>query len=104
MILGIGEDIVDINRFQEAIKRSPQMIERILTPSEMIYAKKLSPKKRTAYYAKRFAGKEALSKACGTGIVKELHWLDLEILNNKKGAPIATFSEKACLSFQGISY
>ena len=95
MILGIGADIVDINRFEKAVKKGPKMIDRLFTASEIVHAKKLPPKKRTAYYAKRFAGKEALSKACGTGIGKELNWLDLEILNDKKGAPIATFSVKA---------
>ena len=94
MILGIGADVVDINRFKKAVKKTPRVIERIFTPSEIVHAKKLSLQKREAYYAKRFAGKEALSKACGTGIGKDLNWLDIEILNDKKGTPVASISPK----------
>jgi len=95
MILGIGADVVDINRFKEATRKSPKVIERVFTTGEIAHAQKLSPKKKTAYYAKRFAGKEALSKACGTGIGNRLNWQDMEILNDKQGTPVATFSGKA---------
>lgn len=95
MILGIGADILDINRFKKASKKSQKMIERVFTPTEILHAKTLSLSKREAYYAKRFAGKEALSKAFGTGIGKDLNWLDMEILNDKKGAPVASLSPKA---------
>lgn len=95
MILGIGADILDINRFKKAVQKNPKIIERVFTPSEIVYARKLPFQKRESYYAKRFAGKEALSKACGTGIGKDLNWLDMEILNDKKGTPVASLSPKA---------
>ena len=95
MILGIGADILDINRFKKAVQKNPKIIERVFTPSEIVYARKLPLQKRKSYYAKRFAGKEAVSKACRTGIGKDLNWQDVEILNDKKGAPVATFSSKA---------
>ena len=95
MILGIGADVVDINRFKEATRKSPKVIERVFTTGEIAHAQKLLQKKKTAYYAKRFAGKEALSKACGTGIGNRLNWQDMEILNDKQGVPVATFSGKA---------
>lgn len=95
MILGIGTDITNINHFKKVLKKSPAMIERIFTTSEIIYAKRLCITKKEAYYAKRFSGKEAISKACGTGIGKSLNWKDIEILNDKVGAPTVNFSAKA---------
>ena len=94
MILGVGTDIVEIKRLKQAFQKSPKMVERIFTLNEKNKAQKLSPQKKLAYYAKRFSGKEALSKAVGTGIGKDIGWQDLEILNNGKGAPVATFSQK----------
>lgn len=95
MILGIGTDILEIKHLKQAFQKSPKIVERIFTLNEISKAQKLSPQKKLAYYAKRFAGKEALSKAIGTGIGKDIGWQDLEILNNEKGAPVATFSPKA---------
>jgi len=94
MILGVGTDIVEIKRLKQAFQKSPKMVERVFTPNEIKNAQKLSAQKKLAYYTKRFAGKEALSKAVGTGIGKDISWQDLEILNDEKGAPVATFSPK----------
>ena len=95
MILGIGTDIVEIKHFKGASKKSPKVLERLFTPKELEKANKLSGNKKFAYYSKRFAGKEALSKACGTGIGADIGWHDMEILNDKKGAPTVKFSGKA---------
>ena len=95
MILGIGTDIVEIKRFKGVLEKTPTCVQRIFTPKERKMADQLSGIRKTAYYAKRYAAKEALSKACGTGIGANISWLDLEVLNNKEGAPVANLSPKA---------
>lgn len=95
MILGIGTDIVDINRFKTILEKAPKILERVYTEKELKKAKKLSGNKRVAYFAKRFAAKEAFSKTCGTGIGTDIGWKDIEISNDKKGAPVITLTKKA---------
>ena len=69
-------------------------MERIFTRDERQCATQLPAPRRTAHYAKRFAAKEAISKACGTGIGTDIGWQDICILNNEKGAPFAVLSPK----------
>ena len=95
MILGIGADILEISRLDKAIKVSPTLLPRLFTEKEILRAQKLSVSKRNAYYAKRFAAKEAFSKACGTGIGADISWQDIEILNDKNGKPVSKISPKA---------
>ena len=95
MILGIGTDVIEIKHLKEAIKKKPKIIERLFTPTERKRAQKLSQERKMSFYAKRFSGKEAISKACGTGIGGNISWLDLEISNNQQGAPVVTLSENA---------
>ena len=95
MILGIGADIVEINHFRESFRKKPSISKRLFTEKEQEKAKSLSCERRISFYAKRFCGKEAISKACGTGIGANIGWQDIEILNNKSGAPVAKFSKKA---------
>ena len=95
MILGIGTDIVEIKHFKENLKKTPSIVKRLFTKKEQEKAKSLSCERRISYYAKRFCGKEAISKACGTGIGVNIGWQDIEILNNKSGAPVVKLSEKS---------
>ncbi|MGN0919629.1 MAG: holo-ACP synthase [Alphaproteobacteria bacterium] len=95
MILGVGTDIVEMKHFKGVLQKTPVCIQRLFTPKEQENAQKLSGDRKIAYYAKRYAAKEALSKACGTGIGSAIGWLDLEILNNADGAPIVNLSPKA---------
>ena len=95
MILGIGTDLVNITRFKITLQKTPHLVERIFTMHEHDFAESLSASKRIAYYAKRFAAKEAFSKACGTGIGADIGWQDIEVLNDEKGAPVATISMRA---------
>lgn len=82
MILGIGTDICEISR----IKPGQGFADRILCAKELeIFAKK---KNKQAYLAKRFAAKEAISKAFGCGIGAKLSFKDICILNNENGKPI----------------
>lgn len=93
MIIGMGTDIVQIKRIDLTIKRyGNKFLNRIFTPAERAAAEKLAPQKQTAYYAKRYAAKEAASKALGSGIGHLAMWQEMEILNNKAGAPVLTFS------------
>jgi len=85
MIVSIGTDIVEIGRIAGALERHGRSFaERILCPRELMrFDQVASP---AAYLAKRFAAKEALAKALGTGIGK-VSWQDIETVNNAAGAP-----------------
>ena len=100
MILGAGTDIVEIKRFKETLQKRPDIVGRLFTEKEQKKAQRMSPERKINYFAKRFAAKEAFSKACGTGIGRNVGWKDIEILNNKAGAPITAFSKKVDLFLQ----
>ena len=93
MILGIGCDILDIKRFQKAC--SDALIRRVFTQKERTTCEKLKGSHKWGYLAKRFAAKEAFSKACGTGIGEHISWQDIEVLNNAQGAPVLQLSPRA---------
>ena len=93
MILGIGCDILDIKRFQKAC--SDALIRRVFTQKERTTCEKLKGARKWGYLAKRFAAKEAFSKACGTGIGEYIGWQDIEILNDLSGAPTIKLSPRA---------
>ena len=85
-LLGIGIDVVEVKRIEESIEEfEDRFLNRIFTPKEQEYCNK--QKKSSLHYAARFAAKEALSKAFGTGIGKELGWLDLEVERKVSGEP-----------------
>ena len=89
MILGIGTDIVRIDRIQSLINKfGDKFISRILAPSEII--KFNADGKKTSFLAKRFAAKESISKAFGTGIGNDIEFKDIVITNNAAGCPIVT--------------
>ena len=83
-ILGIGVDIVDNSRIKKSLKNN-LFIKRIFTTKEIYIGKKI--KDKNSYYAKRFAAKEAFSKALGTGIRKGVNLKNIEISNNFHGKP-----------------
>ena len=85
-IFGIGTDIVNIKRMDQSLKRHGSKFKNnIFSKKEIIYCEK--KKNSGAFYAKRFAGKEALSKALGTGIRKDIKFKNIEILNDSYGKP-----------------
>ena len=85
-IFGIGTDIVNIKRLEKSLKKNNKNFKnRIFSKKEIQYCEK--KKKSSSYYAKRFAAKEALSKALGTGIRKGINFKDIEILNDNFGKP-----------------
>ena len=85
-IFGIGTDIVNIKRMEKSLRRNGDAFKkRIFSENEIIYCEgKRNP---STFYAKRFAAKEALSKALGTGIRKGINFKNIEISNNKFGKP-----------------
>lgn len=86
MILGTGIDIIEVDRIKAAYeKHGERFIKRILLPDEMTYC--LSHKSPGPFLAARFAGKEAVSKAFGTGIGGQLGWQDIEICRKESGEP-----------------
>ena len=83
-ILGIGVDIIDNRRIKQSIK-SNKFKSRIYSFKELKLSKKT--KNNVAFFSKRFAAKEAFSKALGTGFSSNLNFKDIEITNDKKGMP-----------------
>ena len=83
-ILGIGVDIIDNRRIKKSIK-SNKFKSRIYSFKELKLSKK--NKNKVAFFSKRFAAKEAFSKALGTGFSSNLNFKDIEITNDKKGMP-----------------
>tara|TARA_Y100000590_G_scaffold415368_1_gene513083 strand:- start:1449 stop:1841 length:393 start_codon:yes stop_codon:yes gene_type:complete len=85
-IFGIGTDIVNIKRLEKSFKKNKnQFKNKIFSTKEISYCEK--KKNPINFYAKRFAAKEALSKALGTGIRKGISFKDIEILNDRLGKP-----------------
>lgn len=91
MILGIGIDQVLVERIR---KVTPRLFERICTPAERDYCERFG-EGRFERYAGRFAAKEAISKALGTGIAQGIEWTDLEVLPTATGAPVAILHNAA---------
>ena len=85
-IFGIGTDIINIKRMEKLLKSNNSNFKnRIFSKKEIMYCeKKNNP---FSFYAKRFAAKEALSKALGTGIRKGISFKNIEILNDNLGKP-----------------
>lgn len=92
MILGIGNDIVEIERVREAIEtQGDRFIEKLFTKREQAYCKKFSDP--MPHYAARFSAKEAIVKALGTGFGEMAAFHDIEIINDDKGKPEVFFSD-----------
>ena len=85
-IFGIGTDIVNIKRLEKSLKKYDKVFkDKIFSKKEILYCE--SKKNPTSFYAKRFAAKEALSKALGIGIRKGIIFKNIEIVNNLYGKP-----------------
>jgi holo-[acyl-carrier protein] synthase len=90
MIVGIGSDLIDITRVEKVIARhGERFLERIFTPAERAKAERRAKNAKmvSATYAKRFAAKEACSKALGTGIRQGVWWRDMGVVNLPSGRP-----------------
>jgi holo-[acyl-carrier protein] synthase len=86
MIIGIGNDIIDIRRIEKTIGRHGQrFIDRVYTETEKRKSERRA--QRIPSYAKRFAAKEACSKALGTGLSNGVYWRDMGVVNLPSGKP-----------------
>jgi holo-[acyl-carrier protein] synthase len=92
MIIGIGVDIVDIKSFTRSFNKSKRFRQRVFTEKEIKYCE--SKNNKYQHYAARFAAKEAVMKAIGTGWDKSIQWKQIEILNLENGRPVLLFYGK----------
>src|SRR5512140_3484779 len=93
MILGIGTDIIEVARIQASYEKfGERFLNRILHPNEISYC--LSHRDPGPFLAARFAAKEAISKAFGTGIGAQLGWQDMEVARKASGEPFVILHER----------
>jgi holo-[acyl-carrier protein] synthase len=91
-IEGLGNDILEIARIRESIERhGAHFLSKLFTPKEQEYCHRF--KDPAPHFAGRFAAKEAIAKALGTGFGAELSWLEIEILNDDHGKPVVSLSQ-----------
>lgn len=103
-VLGIGIDVVEVERIASSMAEfGERFATRIFTAAERAYCD--AQKRPELHYAARFAAKEAVAKAFGTGIGKELGWLDMEIVRRQSGEPALELSGagKAFADARGIA-
>jgi len=93
-VLGIGVDLVECARIQRSLDRfGEKFLHRVFTEGEIEYS--MSMKFPARHLAARFAGKEAVAKAFGTGIGKAMGWRNIDIRKKKSGEPFLVFSGPA---------
>lgn len=92
MITGLGVDIVEIHRIEEAINKNQKFLTRVFTESEIEYFHSRGSKYETL--AGNFAAKEAVTKVLGTGL-RKFHWSDIEILRDELGKPYVKLHNNA---------
>ena len=103
MIIGVGSDLVDIRRIEQAIERfGDRFLDRIFTETERRRCDRRGVT-RAASYARRFAAKEAASKALGTGFRQGVFWRDLGVVNLPSGQPGMRFTGGALARLDAIT-
>jgi holo-[acyl-carrier protein] synthase len=104
MILGLGSDICDIRRIEKVIEKyGDRFLERVYTETERSKAMRRAEKIRAATFAKRFAAKEAASKALGTGFRKGVFFSDLGVVNLPGGQPTLKMTGGAEVRLRAIT-
>lgn len=102
MIIGLGSDIVDVRRIERVLERhGERFLGRIFTPTERKKAEQRANRAET--YAKRFAAKEACSKALGTGFRAGVYWRDMGVVNLPSGRPTMQLTGGALKRLQAIT-
>ncbi|ADU14600.1 holo-ACP synthase [Asticcacaulis excentricus] len=100
MILGVGMDLTDAARIRQSVERFGQkFLDRVFTPAEQAYALSKTPVHPTL--AKRFAAKEAVMKALGSGL-RGFHFADIEVRNDTLGKPEVTLKNGALDRLQAL--
>jgi len=106
MIIGIGSDLIDIRRVAKVIERhGERFLDRIFTDAERAKAERRAKNQNmvVATYAKRFAAKEACSKALGTGIRQGVWWRDMGVINLPGGRPTMHLTGGALARLEGFA-
>jgi holo-[acyl-carrier protein] synthase len=102
MILGIGNDVIDIRRIEKTIERyGERFLSRVFTAAER--ARSDGKAGRAASYAKRFAAKEACAKALGTGLRNGVYWKDMGVVNQRSGQPTIQLTGGAARRLQRMT-
>ncbi len=102
MILGIGNDLIDIKRIEKSLERfGDRFVQRIFTEVEQKRSEGRAT--RAASYAKRFAAKEACSKALGTGLRRGVFWRDMGVVNQRGGQPTMALTGGALARLQELT-
>ncbi|HEX7966999.1 MAG TPA: holo-ACP synthase [Stellaceae bacterium] len=102
MILGIGSDLIDIRRIERTIARfGDRFLDRVFTPVERQRSDRRA--NRIDSYAKRYAAKEACSKALGTGFRRGVYWRDLGVVNLASGRPTLVLTGGALAQLKAIT-
>lgn len=102
MILGVGNDLIDIRRIEKTLERyGERFIARVFTEVER--KKSEGRRQRAASYAKRFAAKEACAKALGTGLSRGVYWRDMGVINLPSGRPTLKLTGGAAIVLRDIT-
>ncbi|MEZ5855323.1 MAG: holo-ACP synthase [Hyphomicrobiaceae bacterium] len=102
MIIGIGNDIIDIRRIEKTLQTfGDRFVQRVFTEVEQ--RKSDRRRNRAASYAKRFAAKEACSKALGTGLRKGVYWRDMGVVNLPSGRPTLVLTGGAARHLESLT-
>ena len=101
MIIGLGSDLIDIRRIEKSLARfGDRFVQRVFTEIEQTKSDRRA--QRAASYAKRFAAKEACSKALGTGFSRGVFMKDMGVVNLPSGAPTMALTGGAAARFQTL--
>lgn len=92
-VVGVGIDLVEIERMQRAVERSPHFVRRVFSPSEIHYC--TYSRRPSVHYAGIFAAHEAVLKALGVGFSQGVGLLDVEVTHNHRGKPMVTLHNRA---------
>jgi holo-[acyl-carrier protein] synthase len=107
MILGLGNDIIDIRRIEASLERfGDRFVQRIFTETERQRSERRSEGRhnpRAASYAKRFAAKEACAKALGTGFRRGVFWRDMGVVNLPSGQPTLRLTGGALRRLEAVT-
>jgi holo-[acyl-carrier protein] synthase len=103
MILGIGNDIIEVTRIKANVERyGERFLKRVFTEREQAYC--LKRKEPSIHLAGRFAAKEAVVKALGTGFSQGISWLDVEVYNDESGKPFIAVSPRLLEQFNAPQF
>ena len=104
MIIGFGSDICDIRRIERTLEKHGQrFVERVFTPVEIAKAMRRTERIRAGTFAKRFAAKEAASKALGTGFAAGVFFRDIGVVNEPSGRPTLKLTGGAAARLAAIT-